>query len=246
MYSAYLRVGVLVCQSLEKLIYPSQGVCASVLCLYVWLCLKICLCPCICPYVSVCAFKCVWVCACTARSYVFSLYWCLCLWQQSVRTHICWWRGCWRTLLCMWLFFSMLSLCEFACVYVHTCVYHTCLLSLCLCECVHTHVCVARMLGTFLRRWEKRGFQCSRLLFHSSSIASLLLAPHAILQTQTQTNIYIMHICNDINTHTHKSKLADFPAMSFYIFHWYSSWNKNPNNTSQLGSAINWAQTRCV
>ena len=143
LYSAYLRVGVLVCQRLEKLIYPSQGVCASVLCLYVWLCLKICLCPCICPYVSVCAFKCVWVCACTARSYVFSLYWCLCLWQQSVRTHICWWRGCWRTLLCMWLFFSMLSLCEFASVYVHTCVYHTCLLSLCLCECVHTCVCGA-------------------------------------------------------------------------------------------------------
>ena len=112
----------------------------------------------------------------------------------------------------------------------HVCNIHV--FCLCVCLSVYTHVCVARMLGTFLRRWEKRGFQCSRLLFHSSSIASLLLAPHAILQTQTQTNIYIMHICNDINTHTHKSKLADFPAMSFYIFHWYSSWNKNLNNTS--------------
>ena len=135
-------------------------------------------------------------------SFVFSLYWCLCPWQKSARTHTCLWRGCWRTLLGMCLFFSMLSLCEFACVYVHRCMWHICLLSLCLCECVHTCVCVARMLGTFLRRWEKRGFQCSRLLFHSSSIASLLLAPHAILQTQTQTQTYTLYTYVKTSTHT--------------------------------------------
>ena len=60
--------------------------------------------------------------------------------DRRVLLHTCLWRGCRRTLLGMCLFFSMLSLCEFACVYVHRCMWHICLLSLCLCECVHTCV----------------------------------------------------------------------------------------------------------
>ena len=135
-------------------------------------------------------------------SFVFSLYWCLCPWQKSARTHTCLWRGCWRTLLGMCLFFSMLSLCEFACVYVHRCMWHICLLSLCLCECVHTCVCGAHAgdIPPQMRETRVPMLEAPLPLFLYCLPATCATCNSP--NTNTNTNIYIIHICKNINTHT--------------------------------------------